>query len=75
MWKDVVEPTLGEYLEDEAIEQRLREAFEGDELKYQIQDWDIKRMSDGTVKLILRDLLGEINRIEGEHKAQELALS
>jgi hypothetical protein len=75
MWKDVVGPTLGEYLEDEAIEQRLREAFEGDELKYQIQDWDIKRMSDDSVKLILRDLLGEINRIEGEHKAQELALS
>jgi hypothetical protein len=62
---------LGEYREDEAIEQRLREAFEGDELKNQIQDWDLKRMSDGSVKLILRGLLGEITRIEREHKAQE----
>lgn len=71
MWKDIVGPTLGEYREDQAIEQRLREAFEGDELKNQIQDWDMKRMSDGSVKLILRGLLGEITRIEQEHKAQE----
>lgn len=29
MWKDIVEPTLSEYMEDEAIERRLREAFAG----------------------------------------------
>jgi hypothetical protein len=72
MWKDIVGPTLGEYMEDEAIERRLREAFEGGELKNQIQDWDIKRMSDGSVKLILRGLLAEITQIEREHKAQAL---
>ncbi|WP_446420860.1 hypothetical protein [Coleofasciculus sp.] len=70
MWKDIVGPTLSEYMEDEAIEIRLREAFEGSELKNQIQGWDIKRMNDGSVKLILRDLLGEINRIEREYKNQ-----
>ena len=71
MWKDIVGPTLGEYKEDEAIERRLRDAFEGGELKHQIQSWDIKRMNDGSVKLILRDLLREISRIEQDHKTRE----
>lgn len=75
MWKDVIGPTLGEYEEDEAKERQLWESFIRGELKHQIHDWDRMRMSNGGVRLTLRELLGAISRIEREHKAEERELS
>lgn len=71
MWKDVVGPTLGEYQQDEAIEGRLHRAFQSAQLKELIQNWDLERTSSGSVRLILRELLGEISYLEREHKIQE----
>lgn len=68
MWKDVVGPTLGEYKQDEAIEKKLRLAFQNGEIKNQIQDWDRLNLSSGKVNLVLRGLLEAISQIEQEHK-------
>ncbi len=72
MWKDIMGPTLGEYQEDDNKEKQLWKAFQNGELKNQIQNWDLVRKRDGSVNLTLRKLLGEISRVEREHKAQEL---
>ncbi|MFB2834043.1 hypothetical protein [Floridanema evergladense] len=68
MWKDIVGPTLGEYQADEAVEQKLLQAFQNGTLKNHIQDWDMVRTSSGSVNLILRGLLTEISRLESEQK-------
>lgn len=72
MWQDVVGPTWEEYRDDESAEQSLRKAFESGALKLYIQNWDRERNSDGTdhlkgngsVHLILRDLLTDIYQAE-----------
>lgn len=66
MWKDVAGPTLSEYREDEAIEKRLRRAFQDHELKAQIQTWDRGEMNSIGLNLILRDLLKAISQLELE---------
>lgn len=63
MWKDVVGPTLGEYLEDEKIESRLISAFKSD-LHRSLADWDRVQLLDGSVRLTLRELLADIFAIE-----------
>jgi hypothetical protein len=68
MWKDVIGPTFGEYKQDQAIEKKLRLAFQNGELKKQIQDWDRLNLNSGKVNLILRGLLEAISQIEKEHK-------
>ncbi|GAB1541679.1 hypothetical protein NUACC21_43510 [Scytonema sp. NUACC21] len=68
MWKDVVGPSLREYKEDEATEERLYKAFQNDRLRTLIKEWDRVTTSSGNVRLILRELLGEISQIEREHK-------
>jgi hypothetical protein len=64
MWKDVVGPTLAEYMADEAIEHTLLSLFEQGELKAGLSHWDLKRRSDGGVDLTLRNLLDDIHQIE-----------
>ncbi|MBW4654173.1 MAG: hypothetical protein KME20_14215 [Kaiparowitsia implicata GSE-PSE-MK54-09C] len=63
MWKDVVGPTLGEYLADEKIEQTLWQAFEGD-VSQSLADWDLERLPTGGVRLVLRELLDDIYQVE-----------
>jgi len=63
MWKDVVGPTLGEYLGDEKTERQLTSAFQGD-MKSKLTNWDRMQLKDGQVWLILRELLNAIAQIE-----------
>lgn len=63
MWKDVVGPTLGEYLEDEKIESRLISAFQSD-LHSSLAEWDRVNLPNGSVRLSLRELLADIAAIE-----------
>lgn len=63
MWKDVVGPTLGEYLGDEKTERQLMAAFQGD-VSSQLTHWDRVQLKDGQVWLILRELLDAIAQLE-----------
>jgi hypothetical protein len=67
MWEDVAGPTLGEYLGDQKIEANLLSAFSGDFHHY-LEHWDRVRMSDGSVRLILKELLEAISQIEARAK-------
>jgi hypothetical protein len=70
MWKDVVGPTLGEYLEDEKIESRLISAFQSD-LHNSLAEWDRVSLPGGSVRLTLRELLADIVAIEqANHQSQ-----
>ena len=72
MWQDIVGPTLEEYQEDEGVELRLLSAFESGALKLYIQNWDRERnpdgsdhlKGDGSVHLVLRELLEDIQSLE-----------
>jgi hypothetical protein len=72
MWQDVAGPTLREYEGDEAVEGGLFKAFESGALKLYIKNWDRERnpdgsdrlQKDGSVHLILRDLLTDIHALE-----------
>ncbi|MEM9002198.1 MAG: hypothetical protein AAGE59_01600 [Cyanobacteria bacterium P01_F01_bin.86] len=74
MWQDIVGPTLEEYQEDEGIEQRLLRTFESGALQLYIQNWDRERNPDGSdhlkgngsVHLVLRELLEDIQNLEQE---------
>ncbi len=63
MWKDMVRPTLGEYLADETIGKTLWQAFQGD-ISKSLAYWDLARLSTGGVRLVLRELLDDIYQIE-----------
>ena len=69
MWEDIAGVNRCEY-ENNTIEKKLREAFANHELKRQIKDWDLKKMSSGGMQLILINLLAEISKIEKEHQIQ-----
>lgn len=68
MWQDISGLSTNISNDEDAIEKKLREAFASNELKQQIQDWDLKRMSSGGMQLILINLLSEISKIEREHQ-------
>lgn len=70
MWQDIASLDKGEYEPDQKIEKKLRDAFASNELKLQIKDWDLKRMSSGGMQLVLINLLSEISQIEREHQLQ-----
>ncbi|MFB2938513.1 hypothetical protein ACE1B6_24965 [Aerosakkonemataceae cyanobacterium BLCC-F154] len=52
------------------IEQREVSTDQNGTLKNHIQNWDMVRMSSGSVNLILRGLLAEISRLESEKKKE-----
>lgn len=72
MWKDVAGPTLREFEADETIEHGLEAEFESGALKLFISSWDRERNPDGTdhlkidgsVHLVLRELLADIQALE-----------
>ncbi len=66
MWQDIVGPTLSEYQEDEQIEKRLLRAFQSD-LHHVLATWDKATLPSGGVRLILRDLLNDIHKLEQAH--------
>ena len=68
MWQDIATLKEIEYEANCLIEKKLRDAFASNELKLQIQDWDLKRMSSGGMQLILINLLSEISQIERDHQ-------
>ncbi|MBR8826865.1 MAG: hypothetical protein DSM107014_03000 [Gomphosphaeria aponina SAG 52.96 = DSM 107014] len=70
MWKDVIGPTLGEYQEDEQIEETLTQTLANQELQNAVNQWDREPRIDGGVNLILRNLLHDIEEIETEHFQQ-----
>ncbi len=71
MSKDVIGPTLAELKRDQEIEKQLRMTFSSDDLKSSIITWDCQRLSDGSVNLILRNLLQDLASIEIEHKQKQ----
>ena len=50
---------------------QLRMTFSSDDLKSSIITWDCQRLSDGSVNLILRNLLQDLASIEIEHKQKQ----
>ncbi len=71
MWRDVIGPTLGEYLEDQRTERRLENLLTSPQLKESVLEWDRRGRADGGVDLILRDLLQDIEDIEAKNPLQE----
>jgi hypothetical protein len=69
MWQDIA-ILKGESETEPGIEKKLRDAFASNELKRQIKNWDLKRMSSGGMQLVLINLLSEISQIEREHQIQ-----
>ncbi|MEB3360030.1 MAG: hypothetical protein VKK04_25110 [Synechococcales bacterium] len=63
MWNDVAGPTLQEYLGDEKIEASLLTAFEGDCHCY-LEHWDRVQLRDGSVRLVMKELLAAISDLE-----------
>ncbi|MGL5083632.1 MAG: hypothetical protein ACRC8A_19290 [Microcoleaceae cyanobacterium] len=70
MWQDVVGPTLEEYQEDERTEEKLWSSFVQGDLNQLIAHWDLTRRRDGSVNLILRELLTDISQLEQVHLSQ-----
>lgn len=64
MWQDVAGPTLAEYREDQSIENNLATLFEHSYIASDMANWDRIRQPDGSVDLILRNLLDDIDQIE-----------
>ncbi len=72
MWQDVAGPTLQEYTQDQTVELGLLRAFESGALKVYINTWDRERnadgsdrfQKDGSVHLVLRDLLTDLQALE-----------
>jgi len=67
MWNDIIGPTLGEYLQDEKIEEKLTQTLASEELQDSVNEWDREPRTDGGVNLILRNLLHDLDAIETEH--------
>jgi hypothetical protein len=63
MWKDVAGPTLEEYMADERIEKQLTASFKSD-MHPALTTWDRITLSNGGVRLILRELLDDIHKLE-----------
>ena len=63
MWKDMAGPTLGEYLRDEKIEANLLSAFKED-FHPNLENWDRVQLKDGSIRLVMKELLEAISRIE-----------
>ncbi|NJK39715.1 MAG: hypothetical protein HC835_12375 [Oscillatoriales cyanobacterium RM2_1_1] len=64
MWQDVVGPTLAEYQADEQIEEKLWSSFVEGDLNQTIDHWDLTRRPDGSVNLVLRELLTDLAQLE-----------
>ncbi len=52
-------------------EAQLETLFKSEDLKQAVASWDRERQSDGGVRLILRELLGEIDTIEKEYAERD----
>lgn len=63
MWKDGVEPRLGECLGDETTEARLEAAFQS-MLPALIKTWDRAAWPSGSGRLVLQDLLADLWNLE-----------
>jgi hypothetical protein len=67
MWQDIAGPTLSEYQEDEQTEKRLLKAFQSADLHHVLSTWDKATLPSGGVRLILRELLNDIHKLEQIH--------
>jgi hypothetical protein len=64
MCRDIIGPSLPEFQQDEETENSLKNAFKSEDLQASVLQWDCQRNSDGSVNLILRNLLQDIENIE-----------
>jgi len=68
MCQDIIGPSLAEFNQDQATENKLNQVFHSDSLKAAISQWDCERQPNGSVNLILRNLLQDLMKIETEHQ-------
>jgi hypothetical protein len=68
MCQDIVGPTLAEFNQDQETENNLNKIFHSDSLKPSVLKWDCQRQPNGSVNLILRNLLQDLTVIEIKHQ-------
>jgi hypothetical protein len=68
MCQDIMGPTLKEFHQDQEIENKLSQIFHSDSLKSSVSKWDCERLPNGSVNLILKNLLQDLTMIEIEHQ-------
>ena len=68
MCQDIIGPSLTEFNQDQATENQLNQAFHTENLKAAVSKWDCERQPNGSVNLILRNLLQDLIKIETEHQ-------
>lgn len=64
MWRDIVGPSLAEYMADEAIEAQLTRLFVQVDLRYSLGYWDREQRADSDVNLPLRSLLHDLYQLD-----------